>query len=329
MKRIGVLKDVAYGLKSGGGTTADLSEAELLAPGAMGIYNPSTGVLLAANVANAATALADAKEVVIAFGRTDSTLLVTVPRQVADINRVNGRAYVNNVITVGSATDNGNELPFDTTGTVSVKVYDVTHSSRFGIPSIRANVYKTAGKTTAQVVTEVVAQLNAATNFGGVTAAVLNGDGGFTVTAKKAGVQIEVAVSEMWEGAYVAQTTPPVYGIGAGVDIAKIEKECNVHGEGDGNYIEFGADFFSGTLETDQDDIYDVFTIIYDAYHQGATTKRHVMQRELLIALPDGAATFTPAALITLLAAVFPTYASATTGQELAADTGGEHDGTP
>lgn len=331
MNRIGVLKDVAYGAKIGGGTVASLEEVGLLQPGAMAIFNPSTGVLLAALLGNAVAALGDTKEVVMAFGRTESPLLVTVPRKLKDLNRVDARSFVKPVITIGGITSSSS-LAFENTGDVNVKVADTTYSSRFGIPSMNATVYKTASMTPENVVDAVVAKLNASTAFGGVTATKIKDGGsqyfGITITPKKDDVQIEVAVGEMWQGAANSQTTDPVYGIGAGADIRQVELDCSVE-EGNGQYIEYGTEHFSASLEAVETAKYDVITFIYDAYHMGATTKRHVSTNNLMIAAVNGAATFDADDVVTILDAVFPTAYSGTSAAELGAGDGGDSDGTP
>lgn len=331
MRRIGVLKDVAYGAKIGGGTVAGLNEAGLLQPGAMGVFNPSKGTLLVAAGTNAAAALGDAKSVVLAFGRAsgETPLLVTVPRNVKDLQVTTGRAFTKPVITIGGVNA-ATGLLFDNTGDVSVKIIETTYSSAFALPSMHADVYKTAAKTPEAVVDEVVAKLNASTSFGGVTATKVKDGGsqyfGITITPKVEGVSIEVGIDGMWQGASNVLTTQPVYGVGSGKQILEAEKGFSVE-EGNGNYIDYAGDFFKGTFLADLSATYDQVVIESDAWHLGATTKRHVMQNTLIIA-QENDATFDIDAIVAVLAFVFPTYASTTTGQEIANDDGTDNDGT-
>jgi len=329
MNKIGILKDVAYGAKQGGGTVA-AGEWGLLAQGAIGIFNPSKGTFLLGDVTNAAAALGDSKNVRIAVGRAGNKVSIfDVPRNLRDLNRVNSRAFTKPVITVGGITA-PLTLAFENTGDISVKVLDTTYSSRFGIPAIHADVYKTAGMTSEQAVDAIVAKLNAHTAFGGVTATKVK-DGtstyfGITITPKLEDVQIEVALDGMWAGASIVQTTAPVYGIGAASAIAVMEKEMNIE-EGDGNYIEYGAEHFSAPSEVVAAR-YDVTTLLYDAFHSGPVNKRHVSSNSLVLATVNGASTFNADGLATILAAVFPNYASTTAGQEIGAGSGTDNDGT-
>jgi hypothetical protein len=330
MRRIGVLKDVAYGAKIGGGTVAGLNEAGLLQPGAMAIFNPFKGTLLTIDGLNTVAALADAKDVVVAFGRAsgEAPLLVTTPRRINNLNVVNGRAFVKPVITLGGITAPTSFL-FENTGDVSVKVIETTFTSNFGIPSIHADEYKTAGMTAEALVDKIVAKLNAGTSFGGVTATKIKDGGssffGITITPNDTDVQIEVAIDGMWSGALNVQTTNPVYGIGAGAQILEMEKGFSVE-EGNGNYIDYTNEFFKGSFLADLASIYNQITLSFDAYHMGATTKRHVASNDLIIA-QENDATLTSVAIVALLALVYPTYASVTTGQEIANDDGTDNDG--
>lgn len=326
MNRIGVLKDVAYGLKTGGGTVANLGEAGLLAPGSIAIFGKG-GVLLASDGANVVAAFGDVKNATIAVGRTRGALILEVPRSVKDINRVNSRAFTKPIITVGGTTASLS-LSFENTGDAIVKVYDVTNTSKFSIPTIAASVYKTANQTPEEVVDALVVKLNAGTAFGGVIAAkVVSGAYlGITLTPTVAGVQIAAALDGMFANDSIVQTTNPVYGIGAGADILQLEKDFSTE-EGNGNYTEYAADFFSGVFEALSSARYDAITILYDAFHSGPTTRRHVSSNRLILATVNGAATMTAAALIAILTFVFPTATSATSGVEIGGDTGGDFDG--
>jgi len=320
MNRIGVLKDVAYGLKAGGGTVADLGEAGQLAAGAWAIFNPA-GTLLPAALTGADGILSDHKHVVMAFGRADEALIVNVPRVVKDITRKNAVAAVNPIVTIGGTTA-ADSLSFENEGDITVKVYDTTFSSRFGIPSIRASVYKTANMTAEQAVDAVVAKLNAASAPFTVTAAKTGADPNFGITITPDDYrQIEVALDGMWANDKIAQTTDATYGFGTPAQVLQMEKDFSVE-EGNGNYTEFGSDFFKGTWETDSAETYDLITIISDAYHNGPVTKRHVSTNRLVMAAVNGGSTTNAAGIMTILQAVFPTAYSATEGVETAEDAG-------
>lgn len=322
MNRIGVLKDVAYGLKSGGGTVADLGEAGELAPGAWALFNPA-GTLLPSALTGADGILSDHKHVVLAFGRADGSLIVNVPRILKDLNRKNAVAAVNPIVTVGGITA-ADSVSFENEGEITVKVYDTTFSSRFGIPSVRASVYKTPNMTAEEAVDAVVAKLNAATSPFSVTAAKVK-DGtdtyfGITITPDDYR-QIEVATDGMWANDKIEQTTNATYGFGTYEQVLQMEKDFSVE-EGNGNYTEFGQDFWKGSYEAVSGTDYDLITLLYDAYHSGPVTKRHVSSNRLVIAPVNGGSTTDADAVMTILAAVFPTAFSETEGVETAEDAG-------
>lgn len=324
MNRVGVLEDVAYALSTGAAIT-NIKDVDLLAVGAMAVFNVK-GEMLSAAGANAATVLADQKEVYFAFGRNETPLLVNIPRNVKYINLVNKRDAVAPIITVGGVTTEL-ALPLENEGDAVIKVFDNTLSNRFGIPSIRASVYKKASMSVAQMFAKLASILNESTMFGGITATVINTDSnyGLTITPKVADVSIAVALGGMFEGGSIVTTTLPVAAFGAGKDVHKMEFEASVE-EGNGAYIERTTDWFKGTLQTNQATQYDMITIGYDAWHQGPTTQRHVMDKTLSVAIPDGA-TLGGTEVMALLATIFPTYATVATGQETATDDGTDVDG--
>jgi hypothetical protein len=326
MNRVAVLKDVAYGAKVGGGTIAGMAEVDLLVNGSMAVFNINGELLVAAGT-NAAAVFGDKKEAYIAFGRNETPLIVNVPRQVNYINLVNKRNAVAPIITIGGTTA-ALGLPLENEGDAVIKVFESTHSDRFGIPSIRASVYKKANMTTDQMFAKLVATLNASTQFGGVTATLIGASPnyGITITPKNPKVSISVALSGMFEGGSIVNTTPAVYPFGDGQAIAQMEYESSVE-EGNQGFIERAEAWFKGTLQTDVTAQYNVVTIGYGADHQGPTTKRNVMDKTLSIASVDGAATLDADNVLAILAFVFPNYASATVGQELANDDGTENDG--
>ncbi|MAT89604.1 MAG: hypothetical protein CMC35_02835 [Flavobacteriaceae bacterium] len=324
MNRVGVLKDVAYGLKAGGGTVASINEAADLAAGAMAVFGEN-GVLLAADGSNAAAAMGDSKEVIIAFGRTNTPLLVNVPRNVKYVNLMNYRAAVKPTIVIGGQTaDTG--LPFDNEGEASIKVVDNTHTSRYGLPAIKASVYKTPSMTIGQLITKLVNKLNADTTLGGVTAVAANTGDYYQISiTPKENIAINVALSGMFMSGKIEQTVDAVYPMGTGSQIKELEFEASVE-MGNQAYTEHTTDWYKDVLETNTAANYDVITIGYDAWHQGPTTKRHVMAKALQIAAVNGA-TVDADAIMAILANVFPNYASETEGQEIVADDGTELDG--
>lgn len=162
MNRIFVLKDVAYAAKTGGGVIASSKEVGLLVPGALAFFT-HRGELL--TLANAASLVPDVKEVMVASGRTaDTQLIPQVPRKVNDINRGNYRAFVKPVITIGVLSIAAADV-----GDVSIRVSDISYTSRYSPRFSAGSTYKKANHTIEEAVDAVIAALNKAGSF--ITAA--------------------------------------------------------------------------------------------------------------------------------------------------------------
>jgi len=155
MNRIFVLKDVAYAAKVGGGVIAGANEVNLLSPGALAFFTPQ-GTLL--TLANAAATIPDIKDIAVASGRAEAGQLVNqVPRVVKDINLANYRAFTRPVVTVGPfsiiAADEGD---------ASIRVSDISYTSKYNTRLVNGSTYKKANQTIEQAVDSMVAKLNVA-----------------------------------------------------------------------------------------------------------------------------------------------------------------------
>lgn len=326
MNRILVLKDVAYAAKVGGGTIADIKEVNLLSPGALAFFTPQ-GTLL--TQATAAGAVPGVHEVMVASGRSDDNqLLSQVPRTLADVSRGNYRAFVKPVITVGvlSVVDADE-------GDISIGVTDISYTSKYNVQSVNASTWKTASQTAEVAVAALVDQLNATSSF---IVATLGGSAGartIAITPKEDGVSIAVTAGGLVEGNTIATTTAMVYGLGSSEDVLQMEKDASVE-EGNGNYTEYPAEFYSRTMETAATG-YDVISIMWQGTHSSPTRMHNVMRNKIAIACVSGVADGVPLGadqsandVMALIALIFSNVTDSATSVIPGTDDGTTTDGT-
>lgn len=320
MNRICVLKDVAYAAKVGGGTIASAKEINLLAPGALAFFTDK-GVLLTA--ANAAATVPDVKEVMVASGRSaDNQLIGQVPRKLSNINVGTYRAFTKPVLTLGALSIGASDE-----GEISVRVSDTSYTSKYNIRTASGSVYKKASTSISDAVDAVVAKLNATGSFIVATKTGTTPNFSITVTPKETGVTIGASLSGLIEGDSIATTTAMVHGVGTGADVLQLEKDFSVE-EGNGNYIEYSADWYKRAMEADASANYDLITFLWEGVHSSPTSSHNVMKNRIIIATINGAANGQlTATLMTLIALIFGNVYAAATGAETATDDGTEQDG--
>jgi len=326
MNRVFVLKDVAYAAKQGGGKVAAIKDINLLSQGALAFFSDK-GTFL--DAVTAAAALADSKSVQVAVGRALDTQVITVPRRDVNITRGNYRAFVKPIITVGNLS-----LSAGDEGEMYIKVSDISYTSKFNIRTINASIFKKSTTSVSDAVDELVAKLNLANSFV-VAAKVGAGPYTVTITPKEDAVSLSVAVGGLLENDPVATTTAMTYGIGRGVDVLQMEKDASAE-EGNGNYIDYGAEHYSRSMETVSAGTYDLITLLWEGTHSSPTRSHNVMNNKLAIAVlstavADGgvapALNQATAEVMSLLALIFPTAYSGASAAETAAEDGLDNDG--
>ena len=327
MNRVIVLKDVAYAAKVGGGVIATAKEVNSLAPGAIAFLTDKGTVITAAN---AATVLPDVKDIMIIGGRTsDNQVLNQVPRKIAGITRGNYRAFVKPVYTIGGTTA-ATALTFVDNTEASIRVTDITFTSRFAPRAIAGSVFKKPTMTIEQAIDEMVKRLNTS-SFIVATKVGSTPNFGITITPKEEDVAIDAHLSGSLEGGVKTLTTAPVYGIGRGIDVLQMEKDASVE-EGNGNYIEYTADWYKRNMEASTTGTYDVITLAWEGSHSSPSRSHSVMRNTVAIATLSTAVASTTtkqdtANIMALLALIFPTAYSGTTAAETATDDGTDNDG--
>jgi len=337
MNRLVVLKDVAYAAKKGGGTIAGANELNVLASGALAFLNDRGELLVVtpegvdpvANPAFIASALvADSKSFTLAVGRSAGVQVInTIPRQEIEAVTYKGyKAPVAMVVTVGGITA-GKALVFAENEEAVVKVYDTSFTSRYNIQDMNVSTMKRIGETNEAVVDRLVAKLNKEDSF--VIAAKVGGgtaNMGITLTPKDARTTITAAISGTFEFGNIETTTAQIYGDGVGEDILLIEKDFSVE-EGNGNYIDYGGDYYKRSFDTDPNANYDVINMIWEGRHSSPTRTHNVMRNRVMIAAIDGAVNQAGTAVLFYLKSLIGKAFDSVAGAEPAADDGTATDG--
>lgn len=324
MNRVFVSKDVAYAGKTGGGSITTAKEINDLLEGSLAFLTDKGTVI---TTLNAATVLPDVKSVMVAIGRSkDTQLLNEVPRTLRDITRGNYRAFTKIVITAGGTTA-AKSLTFVDNEECTIRVSDVSYTSRFNVRSVNASLTKRTYNSIEESIDELVTKLNKSE---WITAAKVGAgsDFGITITPVEEETAIEVQLSGTFEGGNKEITTPAVYGIGRGKDMLQMEIDASATDEGNGNYIDYTSEWYKRSMQADEASNYDILTLSWEGTHSSPSRSHNVMHNEIAIGCVSGAGNGQAADdVMALLALIFPTvYVPATAG-ETATDDGTDNDG--
>lgn len=319
MNKLFVLKDVPYASKVGGGTIASIKEVNQLAPGALAVFT-ERGVLISIDTAaNAALNMPDVKVVQVVVGRKDETQVVQVPKallsdiRVADYSKPNKGSIF---YTFPATLDEGEG---------SLLIQDNSFTSRYSTRRLEVTLIKKAGETTDAYRARLVAEINKSdwliadgTNANEIEVQIKADDTASVRTilnGSKDGVLADVEVVNL--DSYD-------YGQGTGEDVLQLEKDFSVE-EGNGNYTEYGQDFYKRTMEADSTADYDIVNILWEGRHSSPTRSHNVMRNRLVLACINGA---TDQSVTDLQAFLEVTLADKTvieTGQDDGGDTGGQN----
>lgn len=290
MKNILIVNNGTYGAKEGGGTIADISEANLLAAGAFAIFS-SNGTLIPA--ASTPADLVGVNELIFASGTSGITNNISVPIPVKTIFHKDKKtpvAYVKQVVSVGGS-GSGQEIVLSDMdeGELFVNVYDKAFTNKYPMDSVKASVYKTGSMTASVAIDKIVEKLNNPASF--VTATkVANGSAWrITITPKENNISLSIGVGGLIENTPVFYdgtngSTLPVFGVGQGIDVAKIEKDFNVF-KGDGGYEERASDWWKVPTETVLTNQYVMYNLMWEGLHDTPTTTKRVMNNHIMVAV--------------------------------------------
>ena len=318
MNRLGVLKDVAYAAKTGGGTVVDYKEIKELAQGAIAFFNPKGELLV--NTAGVVNGLPDAKTFTIAVGRVDDVQVINgIPRKsITEINKALYRAFTKPVVTVGPLTFTDGEE-------ISISVTDSSYTNRYAIRSKKASVYYKTGITESVAADQLVERLNSGNSF--ITAAKTgSGPYNITITPKEDGVSIDTVLRGSAEYDGNSVTTPSVYGIGGGTAVLAMEKDFSVE-EGNGNYRDLTDEFYKREFEALTSVNYDLTTLVWEGTHASPTASHNVMHNRVVIANVNGGTAQLATDIQVIIAALVGEAYTADEGAETGTDDGTENDG--
>jgi len=325
MNRVFVLKDVAYATSKEGGTISGINEVTSLAPGALAFFT-GRGKLITATtgVVNVAD-LADVKEFAIAIGRAEDIQIINcIPRQ--DIWNVNLAKYQEPVAVVKrlGAADDG--FTFEPNSSVSIKAYDTSYTSHTNVQETIASTYVGRNVNNEAILNKLADRFNKPDSF--VTATVGGTAPNFyiDITPKDARVYLELSVNTDSDFPVMSTVTESVYGAGLGKDMLQMERDASVE-EGNGNYIDFTAEFYKRAMEVDASANYDGITILWEGKHSSPTRTHNVMKNRISIINVEGSTAQNATEVMTYLNAIVGMAYDDAVGEEPAEDDGTDIDG--
>ena len=152
-------------------------------------------------------------------------------------------------------------------------------------------------------------------------------DFGVTIVPKDDGVAIEVSIGGLIEGDPITMTTESIYGIGGGAEVLAMEQDFSVE-EGNGNYIEYTAEWYKRSMEALSATNYDVISVLWGGLHQTPSQVKAVMHNRVVVACVNAAGSGQAASdIMAILAVVFGNAYTVASGYETATDDGTDNDG--
>lgn len=273
-RKILVAKKLAYAT-NGSGSTA--SSPELLAPGALGIYNENKTLI---TTSNKATALADQKKIFFAIGTVDGPI-ISAPverRNVFNYKVMEYTAPVKQVTTITPTLLS----PDSSKDEYAVKIIDTTPGTS---PEDKYN-YSAYGEfaDVDALVTALKNVINADPN----AIVVASGTSTLILTAKEFQSHFQVALSLGLEGDSLVYTTSYKAGSGDYAHIKALEDELASQ-RGEWNKVHMTSQYGQIPRLAEQGVNYDLYSINY-LFTDNAKTFHGVKPArdfELLVAIPD------------------------------------------
>ena len=320
MKRILILKDVAYSAKIGGSTISGKNEVNLLADGAIAIFADDGTMLTAANAATVFATSPNKKSVYMAVGSGDATkgakLTSYIDRMTADVIFKAYTAPVKQVQYIGEDTSNtaGTALnlpsPLVVGTTAIVRLTDTSAGTQ---PPIRTKTYEymiKTGDTAAEILDGLVA-LNTADADRFAVLANVSSNGGLSVTAVDYGVTIGISVSGVLIDATIetnddGDAVAINYGTGTAAQVAELEYECDPV-EGNTNRVYQPSMWYSKGTDVVVSTTYDLYTINWEIVKKRTTGSVVSANPTLIIALPTAASTIPLSEIATIFVQAFGT----------------------
>lgn len=314
MTELLILKDVAYSAKIGGGVISGINEVNLLAAGAIAYFDDSNNMLTAAI---AAGSLLDDKSVYFAVGSGDAATGAKISQKVnRSTGTFNKKAYVAPVKPVKFIGFNGatgtlfGVVP--SAGTVlSIRItrQDIVNPLNLPNDKVRYDYVVKAGDTAIIIQNALVAKINANTNSS-VVAVGMGGVGGIQLTAKNFEETFEIGVADGLAYATITEAAAPatllVLGFGTPSQILKLESYFDVEEGHTNKVLAAPRNTWKVPSAVDTAETYDVYTISWRQDNGNPTgVNVGVATKEIMIAMPNGAAAITQANFETAMTVVF------------------------
>jgi hypothetical protein len=308
MEHLLVAKDVAYTSKLGGGTIADQFEGDLLADGALVVYDDDGNIVTSGT---AAAALNDCVEFSIALGALTAA---NTPLRTFPINRFSLSNFTKNVYAaptnqVGFIGNDGAAGALSLPGTLvvgTVATVIITDTSKGYVDAANTRVYqyKLVGTPTAQLILEGLRDLINADSGLDVTAAVVGANVGLSITANNNDLTFNLGVSDILVDATItndgsSNSVNRYSGVGTPAQLTKMQFEGDIN-LGKSNTLGQGELYFTKPDYVAAAGTYTVYT--FQSRKTGNNVTRVMDSGPVMInlAVPSGAG-----ALITELDAIF------------------------
>lgn len=315
MKHVVILKDVDYLAKQGGGSVADASELDLLAPGACAIVaNDGTFV-------SGATVLGDLSaatkfDLFVGVDNGSGTNPNQYPRKIADIPRdlvkalaVDYAAPANQITVIGNTGGGGTSLNLPgvlvpgevaefritrrqiLTGASPLEgKVNVTNPHK---DSMRVEYTIQTGDAVADVVQALVAKVNDHPSNQGanayVTATSINGDTGIQLEATVYGQTLDIGTDQLLRQSSVTVTQDIDYGNGTGSQARELEVYASSR-HGNTSQYKLSKQLYDVQMQSDVNETYDVWNFSWNSpgEQRMAVNNNSGAYNELVIFYPEG-----------------------------------------
>ena len=314
MTELFILKDIAYSAKIGGGVISGINEVNLLDAGAIAYFDDANNMLTAVI---AAASLLDDKSIYFAVGSGDAATGARISQRVirsnATYNKKADAAPVKPVKFFGFNGVAGTLFPVvPVAGTVvSVRLIrqDIINPQNLPNDKTRYDYVVKSGDTAIIIQNAIVAKINANPHSPAVALGT-GGVGGVQLTAKNFGETFEIGVADGFANATITESAAPAtlleIGFGTPAQILSLEKYYDVE-DGHTNKVNASPrNTWTRLSAVDTAETYDVYTISWRQDKGNPTgVNMGVATKEIMIAMPNGAAAITQANFETAMLKVF------------------------
>lgn len=313
MNELLVAKDVLLNAKIGGGTISGINEINLLAAGALAVFDDSNTMLTSSN---AAAQLVGKKYVYFAVGSGDATIGAKVsqpvPREPVNYVKKFYVAPVKQAIAIGLDNSAGS-MNIPTIAVGDVAYLRVSDTDPENVNMIRAHRYEYTAKTgddAAAITAGVIAAINADSNATVVATAIASNTG-ILLTAKEYGYTFQVSLDGLIVSATIkcddtGSSLLPVFGSGTATEVAEIESEFNSE-DGNTSRLYLASSYWKVASAVVAATNYDLVNIQFQQTHSSPTKTYPASDKQIIIAIPTAPSTFVLSDFQTIMTQAFGT----------------------